>query len=149
MWATSAAKVGFKWQVCNGKRILFWEDIWLGNCSLTILFWDLYIIINEEQCTLADAWDGSILSLLSVELLVLLCFLDGLNWLPWFRPSLFLLMMMPPFGFSILLVSTLLVLFMELLTMVVSFPFIPQLYGSYIFFPESKFFYGCFQIMSC
>jgi hypothetical protein len=58
MWAASAAKVGFKWCVCSGKNVLFWEDIWFGDCSLSILFWDLYIIVNEQMCVIADVWDG-------------------------------------------------------------------------------------------
>jgi hypothetical protein len=59
MWATSSAKVGYRWNVGNGKKVLFWEDTWIGHCSLAILFWDLYVIVNEQQCTIADAWDGS------------------------------------------------------------------------------------------
>jgi hypothetical protein len=59
MWAASAAKIGYKWQVGNGRKILFWVDTWIGNCSLAILFWDLYSIVNEQQITVADAWDGT------------------------------------------------------------------------------------------
>jgi hypothetical protein len=47
MWAASAARVGYKWKVGNGRKVLFWEDIWLGQCSLAILFWDLYVVVNE------------------------------------------------------------------------------------------------------
>jgi hypothetical protein len=58
MWAASAAKVGYRWIVGNGRRVLFQEDTWLGHCSLSIVYWDLYTIVNEQQCTVADAWDG-------------------------------------------------------------------------------------------
>jgi hypothetical protein len=51
--------MGYKCQVGNGKKILFWEDTWIGNCSLSILFRDLYIIVNEQQSTLAQVWDGT------------------------------------------------------------------------------------------
>jgi hypothetical protein len=59
MWAASAAKIGYKWQVGNGRKILFWVDTWIGKCSLAILFWNLYSIVNEQQITVADAWDGT------------------------------------------------------------------------------------------
>jgi hypothetical protein len=61
MWAASSAKVGYNWNIGNGTKVLFWEDIWLGNCSLDILFWDLYVIVNEQKCSVADVWDGTCL----------------------------------------------------------------------------------------
>jgi hypothetical protein len=30
---------------------------------LTILFWDLFILVNEQHVTLAQAWDGEVLRL--------------------------------------------------------------------------------------
>lgn len=36
MWAASAAKMGFKWHIGNGKKVRFWEDNWLGSTSLAI-----------------------------------------------------------------------------------------------------------------
>jgi hypothetical protein len=48
MWAASAAKVGYRWIVGNGRRVLFQEDTWLGHCSLSIVYWDLYTIVNEQ-----------------------------------------------------------------------------------------------------
>jgi hypothetical protein len=32
--------------------------IWLGNCSLAILCWDLFILVYEQEATVAQAWDG-------------------------------------------------------------------------------------------
>ena len=26
MWAASAAKIGFRWKIGNGKKVKFWED---------------------------------------------------------------------------------------------------------------------------
>jgi len=36
IWAASAAKMGYRWQIGNGKRVKFWEDNWLGSSSLAI-----------------------------------------------------------------------------------------------------------------
>jgi hypothetical protein len=30
-----------------------------GDCSLAILYWDLYITANEQNCTIASVWDGN------------------------------------------------------------------------------------------
>jgi hypothetical protein len=51
MWATKAAKMGFKWCVGNGRNIKFWEDNWLRTSSLAIQFWELYVIVNEKTMT--------------------------------------------------------------------------------------------------
>ena len=59
MWAAHAAKVGYRWKVGKGTKVLFWEDIWFGQCSLAVIFWDLYIIANEQHCTIDSVWDGS------------------------------------------------------------------------------------------
>jgi hypothetical protein len=58
MWAAAAAKIGFRWSVGKGEKVLFREDIFIGNCSLAILYWDLYVIVNEQKSTIADPWDG-------------------------------------------------------------------------------------------
>jgi hypothetical protein len=44
MWAAKAARMGFQWQVGNGKKIKFWEDQWFGTSSLAIQYWDVYVI---------------------------------------------------------------------------------------------------------
>jgi hypothetical protein len=38
--------------------VRFWEVIWVGNSSLAIQFWDIYSIVNEQNKTLAELWDG-------------------------------------------------------------------------------------------
>jgi hypothetical protein len=58
MWAANAAKLGYRWNLGNGLKILFWTDIWLGNCSLAILYWDLFILVHEQEVTVAQAWDS-------------------------------------------------------------------------------------------
>lgn len=63
MWAMQAAKMGYSWKVGDVKRVRFWEDIWFGNTSLAVQYWDLYIICNEHGKTVADVWDGQDLRL--------------------------------------------------------------------------------------
>jgi hypothetical protein len=59
MWTARSAKMGYRWKLGNGTRILFWEDIWFGNCSLAITYWDLYIIANKQNCSISTVWDGN------------------------------------------------------------------------------------------
>jgi hypothetical protein len=58
VWAAKAAKLGFRWKVGNVRRVRFWEDLWLGTCSLAIQYWDVYSIIFEQGKIIYDAWDG-------------------------------------------------------------------------------------------
>jgi hypothetical protein len=37
---------------------MFWEDVWFGHCSLATVFWDLYVIDNEQHCTIESVLDG-------------------------------------------------------------------------------------------
>ena len=59
MWAARSAKVGSRWKVGRGDFVLFCEDIWFGQCSRAIVFWELYVIANEHNCTVASGWDGT------------------------------------------------------------------------------------------
>jgi hypothetical protein len=43
LWAAQAPKMGYRWKYGNGWRIRFWEDQWLGTCSLAIQFWVIYM----------------------------------------------------------------------------------------------------------
>ena len=47
------------WKVGNDRKIKFWEDHWFGSCSLATQFWELYIIANEQNSTIAEVWDGA------------------------------------------------------------------------------------------
>jgi hypothetical protein len=58
MWAAQAARMDYRWQVGNEKRIHFWKDQWFGTCSLAIQFWKIYVIVNEQGRTVDEAWDG-------------------------------------------------------------------------------------------
>jgi hypothetical protein len=33
-WVAEVGKIGFRWQVGNGKQVRFWEDNWLGHYAL-------------------------------------------------------------------------------------------------------------------
>jgi hypothetical protein len=59
MWAARSAKMGYRWKLRNGNSILFWEDACFGNCSLAITYSDLYIIANEQNCSISSVWDGN------------------------------------------------------------------------------------------
>jgi hypothetical protein len=45
IWAANAAKLGFRWNVGNDRRIRFCEDLWVGTCPLAIQYWNVYSII--------------------------------------------------------------------------------------------------------
>ena len=63
LWAAQAAKVGFSWNIGNGKRVRFWEDHWFGNATLATQYWDLYNLANEHNATIDKIWDGYTLKL--------------------------------------------------------------------------------------
>jgi hypothetical protein len=58
MWAAQAARMGYRWCVGDAKKVRFWKDHWFGSCYLAIQYWDVYTIVNEQGCALAEAWDG-------------------------------------------------------------------------------------------
>lgn len=51
------------WLVGDGRKIRFWEDHWLGNSSLAIQFWPLYVICEQQGKTISQVWDGEVLIL--------------------------------------------------------------------------------------
>ena len=63
LWASNAAKLGYQWKVGNGRKVKFWEDHWFGETSLAIQYWDLYILVNEQNATISEVWDGEQLKL--------------------------------------------------------------------------------------
>jgi hypothetical protein len=58
LWVARVAKMGFRWHLGNGSKIRFCEDVWIGNSSLAIQFWEVYCIINEHNKSIAELWDG-------------------------------------------------------------------------------------------
>lgn len=59
LWACKAAKTGVRWKVGDGKSIRFWEDHWFGSSSLAIQYWELYVIAEQKNVSIAEVWDGS------------------------------------------------------------------------------------------
>jgi hypothetical protein len=58
MWAAQVARMGFRWKVGRGDKVRFWEDQWIGSSSLAIQYSELYCIVNEQNRTIAELWDG-------------------------------------------------------------------------------------------
>lgn len=46
LWAAKASKVGFSWNIGNGKKARFWEDHWFGSAPLATQYWELYNLAN-------------------------------------------------------------------------------------------------------
>jgi hypothetical protein len=51
-----------RWDI-DGKLVMvektrFWVDQWFGSSSMAIQFWEVYSIINEQDKTVREAWDG-------------------------------------------------------------------------------------------
>jgi hypothetical protein len=38
IWTFNAAKLGYNWNIGDGKNIRFWEDQWFGHTSLAIQY---------------------------------------------------------------------------------------------------------------
>lgn len=55
--------MGIKWVVGNGEKVRFWEDQWLGNTRLPIVFWLLYVINEQQGQIVSQVWDGQELNL--------------------------------------------------------------------------------------
>jgi hypothetical protein len=56
-WAMQVAHMGIKWVIGNGRKIKVWKDHWIGNTSLAIAYWPLYVIQTKI------VWDGENLML--------------------------------------------------------------------------------------
>jgi hypothetical protein len=41
----------------NGKLCRFWQDCWIKNAPLKIIFDDLYKLVRDQDCTVADCWE--------------------------------------------------------------------------------------------
>jgi hypothetical protein len=58
LWAANVARMGCRWKIGNGKSVRFWEDIWLGSSSLAIQYWEIYYLVNEQNKSVEELWDG-------------------------------------------------------------------------------------------
>ena len=50
---------GASFVIKNGKKIKFWEDIWLGEVPIKVLHPDFYLMCSQPQARVIDYWDGS------------------------------------------------------------------------------------------
>jgi hypothetical protein len=57
IWAVKALKFGYRWQIGDGVKIRFWEDIWFRNSPLAVQFWDLYCICDQIGKSIAEVWN--------------------------------------------------------------------------------------------
>ena len=50
----------FKWgatfTIGNGKNCLFWQDSWIHDVPLKILYEDLYKMVWHPNCSVSDCW---------------------------------------------------------------------------------------------
>jgi hypothetical protein len=53
MWVVESVKFGYRWKVGDGRKIMFWEDTWFGTSPLAIPFFELYVVCNEQNKTIA------------------------------------------------------------------------------------------------
>jgi hypothetical protein len=51
LWAAKAARIGYRWKVGDGTRRIC-------ESSLAIQFRELYCLVNEQNRTIAELWDG-------------------------------------------------------------------------------------------
>jgi hypothetical protein len=47
--AKDTCQKGLKCVLGNGKKIKFWQEVWLGDCPLKIKFNKLYNIYNQQK----------------------------------------------------------------------------------------------------
>jgi hypothetical protein len=50
--------MGYRWKLGKAQKVRFWENVLVANSSLAIPFWELYVIMNEQNKTVAELWDG-------------------------------------------------------------------------------------------
>jgi hypothetical protein len=50
--------MGYKWNVGDGSRVRFLEDLWIGSFGLAIQYWELCCIVNEQNRSIFELWDG-------------------------------------------------------------------------------------------
>lgn len=59
MKAAHAVKFGYIWVVGKGDRVRFWEDTWFGGAPLGTQYSEIYSVLNEQNITVHEAWDGT------------------------------------------------------------------------------------------
>lgn len=58
-----ALKFGYRWKIGSGAKVRFWEDTWFGTSPLSVQFWPIYSICNEQTKSVCEVWDENQLKL--------------------------------------------------------------------------------------
>lgn len=59
VWASELLRSGVRWEVRDGKHVLFWTDLWLHDVTLGIE--DHWVVAEEEiQRTISDYWEEGV-----------------------------------------------------------------------------------------
>jgi hypothetical protein len=61
LWAAKVAKFGYRWKIGKWNKVRFWKDVWIGIVNLAIQYWELYYLVNEQNKSVAELWDGECL----------------------------------------------------------------------------------------
>lgn len=56
-WVSFLGNTSFN--VNNGRKVLFWDDDWLGNGCLKQLFPDIYLLNQQQQATIQEVWNNN------------------------------------------------------------------------------------------
>lgn len=57
VWVSFLGNTSFN--VNNGRKVLFWDDDWLGNGCLKQLFPDIYLLNQQQQATIQEVWNNN------------------------------------------------------------------------------------------
>jgi hypothetical protein len=63
MWVARSVKFGYRWKIGDETKVRFWEDTWFGTSPLSVQYFDLYILSNEQGKNVSQLWDGRDLKL--------------------------------------------------------------------------------------
>lgn len=50
-WALAGVRPFYKWNLGNGRNILFWHDVWVGDVSLKTEFWNIFDLCQQQKAT--------------------------------------------------------------------------------------------------
>jgi hypothetical protein len=50
--------MGYRRRVGDGKKLKLWEDHWFGTCSFAIKYCEIHFLVNEQNKTTSNLWDG-------------------------------------------------------------------------------------------
>jgi hypothetical protein len=59
-------KMGSRYEVGNGKKTFFWEDVWIGDVALKIRFPLVFCCCNQQGVTVSSILGGAVVTCESV-----------------------------------------------------------------------------------